>query len=188
MHDSNEHSQPSRRRFGGAAGGLLIGLIVGLVIGLIQGDLLEGAGFGLIVGLAIGVGLEGRGTPMQYQPGAMRRILLAGGLFLITLLLTLEFIDQLPAGGAKTLFALIPAAGFLLFVLALGAAIGGLDELQRRIQTEAISIGFGLAAVVMLAVGLLDQVGVEQPNWIYAGVPMIVGWGLGKLWTMWKYR
>jgi len=170
------------------AGGLLIGLIAGLALGLIEGDLLEGAGFGLMIGLAIGAGLEGRGTLMQYQPGAMRRVILAGGLFLIALLLTFEFIDQLPAGEAKTLFALIPAAGFLLFVLALGAAIGGLDELQRRIQTEAISIGFGLAAVTVLAVGMLGQVGVEQPNWIYAGVPMIVGWGLGKLWTMWKYR
>jgi hypothetical protein len=29
---------------------------------------------------------------------------------------------------------------------------------------------------------------VQLPNWVYAGLPMTIGWGLGKLWLIWKYR
>ena len=188
MNESSKGNQPRQRRYGGMVGGILIGLLIGLAIGFIQGDVLEGASFGLIIGLCIGAGFEGRGSLMRYRPGAMRRILLAAALFLISLLLVFEFLEGVDRGVLRTLLALAPAATFLLFVLALGWAIAGLDELQRRIQTEAIAIGFGFTAVAVLTVGLLGQVGFEQPNWIYAGLPLVLGWVLGKLWTMWKYR
>ncbi|MFN2149417.1 MAG: hypothetical protein ACK2T2_13605 [Anaerolineales bacterium] len=188
MNESHEGHQARRRRFGGVTGGLLLGAVIGLIFGWIQGDLLQGLGFGVIVGFTIGIGLEGRGQLMQYKPGTVRRIILAAGLFLISLLVTFEFIDDLENGTGAILLVLLPAATFLLFVIALGSAIAGLDELQRRIQTEAIAIGFGFTAVVVLAVGLLGLTGIEQPNWSYAGLPLVVGWGLGKIWTLWKYR
>jgi hypothetical protein len=188
MGGSDEEMKPARRRMNGLAGGILIGLLVGLGIGVLQGDLIEGLSFGLVIGLAIGAGLEGRGQMMQYHPGAVRLILFAAGLFLVSLLITFQFIERVPDGIGKILLALLPAAAFLLFVMAIGWAISGLDELQRRIQTEAIAVGFGFAGVVVFAVGLLEQVGMEQPNWSYAGLPMVLGWGLGKAWTLWKYR
>ena len=188
MNEPGETSQRSQRPFGGMTGGLVLGAIIGGILGLIQGDLLEGLSFGLVIGLAIGAGLEGRGRLMQYRPGAMRRIILAAGLFLILLLGTFELIDDISNANLKTILLLATAGAFLLFVIAIGWSIAGLDELQRRIQTEAIAIGFGFSAVAMLTVGLLSQVGVQQPNWIYAGLPMVVGWGIGKLWLLWKYR
>jgi hypothetical protein len=63
-----------------------------------------------------------------------------------------------------------------------------LDELQRRIQTEAFAIGFGLSALTMVIVGLMADAGVPQPNWLMAAAVMSVFLLIGKLWTMWKYR
>ncbi len=84
--------------------------------------------------------------------------------------------------------ALGPGLTFLLLAHAVGLAIASLDELQRRIQTEAIAIGFGLASVVVVSVGFLGAIGLEQPNWVIVAMVMILGWAIGKIWTLWKYR
>jgi hypothetical protein len=170
------------------AGGILIGLVVGFILGLIDGDLLEGLGFGLIVGLAIGAVLERRHHLMQYPPGIVRRIIIAGGFFLVTLIASLELRDLADSRWLQIALALAPAIGFALVVFAIASALASLDELQRRIQTEAIALGFGFTAVIVTTVGLLEEIGLAQPGWIYVVFPMIIGWGLGKLWTMWKYR
>ena len=188
MTQPTDGNQVSRRWPWNMTGGLMIGLILGLILGLIEGNLLEDIGFGFIIGLALGALFERRGQLMQYPPGMMRRIGLAGGLFLITLIGSLDFIDSLGDRTLQIAIACAPVVAFALLVLAIGSALASLDELQRRIQTESIAIGFGFTAIVVVGVDLLADVGLSQPGWIYVVVPMVTGWGIGKLWTMWKYR
>lgn len=188
MTRSSDSNQVSKRWPWNMTGGLMIGLILGLILGLIEGDLLENLGFGFIIGLALGAGFERRGQLMQYPPGMMRRIILACGLFLFTLIGSLEFIDRVGNRNLQIAIACAPVVAFALVVLAIGSALASLDELQRRIQTESIAIGFGFTAIVVMGVGLLTDVGLSQPGWIYVVVTMVTGWGIGKLWTMWKYR
>jgi hypothetical protein len=188
MSEGSEKDLASRKSPWNMTTGLLIGLAVGVVLGLIQGDLLDGLGFGLVIGLALGVGFERRDQMMQFPPGVLRRVILAAGLFLIALLGSKWLLDFGWEGPLQIVITLAPALAFLLLVLAVGAAIASLDELQRRIQTEAISIGFGFTALAAITYGLLGELGMPQPNWIYLILPMSVGWVVGKLWTMWKYR
>jgi hypothetical protein len=169
-------------------GGILIGLVIGFILGLIEGDLLEGLGFGLIVGLAFGAVFERRHHLMQYPPGVIRRMIIAGGIFLVTLTASLELRVLADSRWLQIALALAPALGCVLVVLAIASALASLDELQRRIQTEAIALGFGFTAITVTTVGLLEEIGFTQPSWIYVVFPMTIGWGLGKLWTMWKYR
>lgn len=167
--------------------GLLIGLGIGALLGTLNGDLLEGIGFGLVIGLAIGAAFERRGRMMQFPPGMLRRVILCAGLFLIVLLGSQRLLDLALARPLQIAVTLAPALAFLLLVLSVAAAIASLDELQRRIQTEAIAIGFGFTAVFAVTYGLLAGVGLSQANWIFISVPMAVGWALGKFWTVWKY-
>ena len=88
----------------------------------------------------------------------------------------------------KVLIGSLTAIPGLLFIYTLGQAISSLDELQRRIQTEAMAIGFGLSALMLIVVGLLADAGVPQLNWLMAAAGMSAFWLLGKLWTTWKYR
>ena len=169
-------------------GGILIGLVIGFILGLIEGDLLEGLGFGLIIGLAIGVTLKRRHHLMQYPPGMIRRIIIAGGIFLVTLIASFELRGAANSRGLQIALALSPAFGFALVVFSIASALASLDELQRRIQTEAIAIGFGFTAIIVTTIGLLDEIGLAQPGWIFVVVPMTIGWGFGKIFTMWKYR
>jgi hypothetical protein len=149
-------------------GGLVLGAIIGSSLGLIQGDLLEDLSFGLVIGLAIGAGFEGRGQLMQYRPGAIRRVILIAGLFLVLILVSFEFIDDISNTNLKTILLLATAGAFLLFVLALGWSIAGLDELQRRIQTEAIAIGFDFSAVTMLTAAELGLCRAADDHWLGA--------------------
>lgn len=170
------------------AGGILIGLALGLIIGLIDGDLLEGLGFGFVIGLAIGAAFERRHHLMQYPPGMLRRIVITTALFLIAILGSRLVKDEVTARPLQIGIALAPVLGFALVVFTIGSALASLDELQRRIQTEAIALGFGFTAISVITVGFLGEVGLTQPGWIFVVFPMVIGWGLGKLWTMWKYR
>lgn len=181
--------EKDRKRFPrNLAGGILIGVIIGLILGLIDGDLLEGLGFGFVIGLAIGAAFDRRDQMMQYPPGMLRRIVLAGGFFILSLIASLELMDLAQNNVLQVLLAILPVVAFAFVVFAIGSALASLDELQRRIQTEAIAIGFGMTAFTVVGVGLLAEVGLKQPDWIYVVFPMTLGWGVGKLWTMWKYR
>lgn len=63
-----------------------------------------------------------------------------------------------------------------------------MDELQRRIQLDAIGIGFGASLIVTLTYALLVQAGILQVSWMFVPLLLVLMWGVGKLWTVWKYR
>ena len=66
--------------------------------------------------------------------------------------------------------------------------IASLDELQRRIQTEAIAIGFAGTAIVVGGYALLQFAGYAQVNVGVVILIMSLMWLVGKLWTLWRYR
>jgi len=64
-----------------------------------------------------------------------------------------------------------------------------LDELQRRIQTEAIAIGFAGTVFACGGYGLLGLAGIAPTlNWNWVVFVMVFMWFLGKMWTLWRYR
>jgi len=88
----------------------------------------------------------------------------------------------------QLLIALAPAIPGILFALSIGSAIASLDELQRRIQLEAIGIGSGASIIITLIYALLVEAGFPQVSWMFVPLLMILMWLAGKLWTVWKYR
>ena len=83
------------------------------------------------------------------------------------------------------LVPLIPAA------FALRAYLGFLtrmDELGRRIQLEALAIGFGAAGMLTFAYGFLEHAGFPQLSYIWVFPLMIALWGLGGAIATRRYR
>jgi hypothetical protein len=67
--------------------------------------------------------------------------------------------------------ALLPVAPFALFLLALSRGIRKLDELERRIQLEALALAFPLAMLLLMALGLLElAVPLSRDDWSYRHV------------------
>lgn len=168
--------------------GAITGGALGTVFGYAINGLWLGAVIGILVGLAIGFRL-GRVPPkMRYPMYMIRRMFLAGSLALV---ITFGYAALLDRGLSRTqiiLAALVPTVACAIFVVSLAIAIASLDELQRRIQTEAIAIGFAGTAIFCMGYAFLGMAGVASLNWGWVVMVMAFMWFIGKMWTLWRYR
>ena len=183
----NQSSQGDARR--GMMTGMALGMAIGAAIGLVLGDISWGFIIGMLIGAAVGY-WRFRDTPigMRYPPQLVRQLIISGVMYLVSLIGALYLLETDLDQSVQIIIMLVPAIPGLWFLISIGRSIASMDELQRRIQLEAIAIGFGISAMVALTYGLLGIVGVPQVGWIYVPVVMVFGWFFGKMWTLWRYR
>lgn len=168
--------------------GLVVGMMLGGLVDLYTGDLGIATILGMVLGSLIGhYGLQSVHL-MEYPPGVLIRVVIAGVIFILTLFGTYYLLEHEANQSLKSILPFAPALPGCLLIISLGYALSKLDELQRRIQVEAIAIGFGITAIVSLTYGLLGLTGTSQPNWMLVPVIMTFSWLIGKLWTRWKYK
>lgn len=75
--------------------------------------------------------------------------------------------DQLTEG-LRVLVALAPLVPFAFFLAFILARIRAMDELQRRIQLEALAIAFPLAILFFMMLGLLElSMPLSPQDWSY---------------------
>jgi len=185
----NSASQdPSQSRGRNIALGAAFGLLVGGGLDLILGDTGWGLVIGILLGALVGYWIKFPLPAMQYPPHVVRRIVLSAVLFFVFLFGSQWLLNQNIGGSYKILVALAPSIPAAIIGLSIASAIAQLDELQRRIQLEAIGIAFGGSVIITLCYALLIQVGVPQVSWMFIPLLMLLLWVIGKLWTMWKYR
>ena len=55
-----------------------------------------------------------------------------------------------------------------------------IDELQQRIQLEALAVSFGVTCIVTFGYGLLEDAGFPALNWTWVPTFMMVSWGIGS--------
>jgi len=183
-HRTNPHPQmPANLLTAGISGAML-----GIVFGLSFGSLWLGLPVGILLGLALGYRFTVTPPVMRYPVRLVRAIFLAGAFCMMAIFVFMRLLRAGWTGSRALLAGLLPALAWALLVCLLAAAIASLDEMQRRIQTEAIAIGFAGSAVVAGGYGLLGIAGVVQVNWGLMVLVMALMWLAGKLWTMWRYR
>lgn len=182
---TNDERQSKSRNI---ALGAALGLVIGGGIDMLTNDTGWGLVIGILAGAVVGYFVKFPLPVMEYRQGAMQRILYSAVAFLGGLFLSQWLMDLDLARPYQLVAAVLPAVPGAFLVYAIGSALSGLDELQRRIQLEAIGIGFGTSILAFMTYGLLVQVGISQVSWMFVPVVMILLWGVGKLWTIWKYR
>ncbi|UCD42370.1 MAG: hypothetical protein JSV69_01750 [Chloroflexota bacterium] len=183
---SNQETSQSRGR--NIALGAAFGLLIGGGLDMVLGDTGWGLVIGILIGALIGYWIKFPLPAMQYPPHVIRQIILSVFLFIASFLISQWLLNQKIGQSYQVLIAIIPALPAAWLAYSIASAIAQLDELQRSIQLEAIGIGFGGSVVITLTYALLVQVGVPQVSWMFIPLLMVLLWGLGKLWTMWKYR
>jgi hypothetical protein len=62
------------------------------------------------------------------------------------------------------------------------------DEMKRRIQFEAVSIGMGLTLFITLTLSFLEIAGFPRIDMIWVPVTLIFCWGLGVAITNQRYK
>jgi hypothetical protein len=169
--------------------GAIAGTMIGVSFGYSLGSLWLGLLAGILFGLAIGYRVSRASIMMRFPMFIIRRILLAGAFVCLTGMGFAILLDRGLSGTPALLVAALAIAAWALLIVVLGMAIASLDEMQRRIQTEAISIGFAGTVIVCGGYGLLGVAGIVPALnlgiVIFVMVPL---WFIGKMWTMWRYR
>ena len=100
------------------------------------------------------------------------RLLLTGALWASVYgisrgLLEMEIADR----WIRVAIALIPIPFFVNFLWLWMKGLGTMDELERRIQLEALALAFPLMAVLLMTLGLLEvAVGLNPDDWSYRHV------------------
>ncbi|MBK9015459.1 MAG: hypothetical protein IPM82_16125 [Saprospiraceae bacterium] len=73
-----------------------------------------------------------------------------------------------PDTGAGIVLALLPVATFALYIFNLYKGIASMDEVQTRVQMEAVVIAFSLGLLTLMTLGLLDLVvTLKKEDWGY---------------------
>jgi hypothetical protein len=97
-------------------------------------------------------------------------------------------IELAPAGSPLRLWvALAPLVPTVFVLVLIWRGIRSLDELQRKIQLEALAVAFPLCLVLLWVLGLLElAIDLDRSNWSYrhvwAMVPMFYLIGLAAAW------
>jgi hypothetical protein len=168
--------------------GIGVGLLLGIGIGILIDNYIVGLAIGFVIGLLVTGAFNRIKAPMRYSAGVSTRMAIAIILDVGVISASMLLLDVVRQPWQQYLVAALPVLPTIYLALTLGNAIGSLDELQRRIQTESISIGFAGTFVVATLLGFLGLAGLPQLNWIYVPLVMAFCWLFGKLWTMWRYR
>jgi hypothetical protein len=112
--------------------------------------------------------------PAEPVPAPRRWPVLAwGALWVVTYFAVraaLETADDLGTA-ARVAIALAPLVPFLAFLRLFVAGLRDLDEMERRIQLEALSIAFPLTIVLLMVLGLVELATPLSPaDWSYRHV------------------
>lgn len=114
---------------------------------------------------------------------AGRRYLIEfGGAMLAYVVVLLAVVALLSDTGSgwRVPLALAPMVPLVFALLAFVRYLDRMDELQRRIQLEALAFAFGGTALLTFGYGFLQLVGFPQVSWFFVWPVMGTLWMAGK--------
>jgi hypothetical protein len=93
-----------------------------------------------------------------------------------------------PEADWRYVVAVVPVAPAALVLFLFVRRLARLDELQKRIQTEAFGFSLGATALITFAYGFLEGAGMPHLNWTYILPLMAAFWGVGTAVFTFRYR
>ena len=103
------------------------------------------------------------------------RLLVRGLLWASVYLLSRGLLElTIPSAAARVAIALLPTPFFVYYVWTWMKGVGEMDELERRIELEALGFAFPAAIVFLMTIGLLDLAITLSPD----------DWSLHHVWLM----
>lgn len=113
---------------------------------------------------------------------------LAMALYALTVIGVIWLVQQSAPAWWHTLLALMPTVPLVLALVALLRFLNRMDELQQRIQLNAIAFAAGATGLASFAYGFLESVGWPHLSPIWILPLMSVLWGLALAVLNWRYR
>ena len=118
---------------------------------------------------------ESGGTIEQTRRVYGTRLLIRGLLWASVYLLSRGLLElTIPSSPARVAIALLPTPFFVYYLWTWMKGVGEMDELERRIELEALGFAFPAAIVFLMTIGLLDLAITLNPD----------DWSLHHVWLM----
>jgi hypothetical protein len=93
-----------------------------------------------------------------------------------------------PDASWRYIVAVVPVAPAAMVLYLFVRRLARMDELQRRIQTEAFGFSLGATALITFAYGFLEGAGMPHLNWTYILPLMAILWAVGAAVFTFRYR
>lgn len=122
---------------------------------------------------------------------ALRTALIAAGAFAVTYIGALTTSGTALPIGVKAAISLAAIAGFIGFVIAELQLIRRLDELQRRIQLEALAFAFPVSVGLLMLLGLFERfmtLPVGDLSYRHVWPLMVLAYFVGLALARWRYQ
>jgi hypothetical protein len=92
-------------------------------------------------------------------------------LFLVAYMVARGLLETMTTPAVRVAAALLPIPPFTLWLIFMVRGARELDELQRRIQLEALAFAFPLTLILLLTLGLLEiAIELNPDDWSYRHV------------------
>jgi hypothetical protein len=116
-----------------------------------------------------------------------RELAIAMAAYTVAVIVTVKLTPDID-GTLRAPFVLIPLIPAAFALRAYLRFLGRMDELGRRIQLEALAIGFGAAGMLTFAYGFLENAGFPRLSYIFVFPLMIALWGIGAAIATRRYQ
>lgn len=147
---------------------------------------------GGVIGLTAGIVValtrkEGFRPPMEFKPGKVRQMIIAGFVHFAAVILVVFLLDMgIPSPWNMVLGVATFLPGIYL-VYAMLDGIFNLDEMQSRIQTQGMSFGFMASVIFFLTFTILELAGLPSIPTMFVPLIMVAFWAIGKIIAMRRY-
>ncbi len=108
--------------------------------------------------------------------------------YMILLFVSIYLLENNPTAPWRGVVAALPAIPTLLGLLAFIRFLGRMDEMQRRIQFDAIAFTAGATAILTFTWGLLENAGFPHISLIWVLPLMAALWGIATGVSAARYR
>lgn len=111
--------------------------------------------------------------------------------YIITLslsLIGLGFLADYPLNIARIITALAPVVPIVFMIFSFLKYLNGIDELQQRIQLQAIGFAAGTTSLLTFSYGFLEGVGFPPISLLWVFPVTILLWGLGLAFISRRYQ
>ncbi len=119
----------------------------------------------------------------------LREFILAMAVNVVAMFLSVLLVEQTPRDSIlRILWAVVPIMPIFFVLVAFLRYLGGIDELQQRIQLQAIGFSAGATSLLTFAYGLLENVGFPHLSLTYVFPAMAALWGLSLSYFSRRYK
>lgn len=112
----------------------------------------------------------------------------AMALYVVTLLISVNLVQGMGPSPLRILLAAAPIVPVTLALLAFLRFFRHMDELQKRIQLDAMAFALGATGLLTFTYGLLENAGLPQLSFVWVLPLMVALWGIGTVAAARRYQ